>query len=425
MASLVWFGALLGIIASMSGTAGKQLLRFSELQKVKGTRASIALSKSALAIGLALNIVIGPLVDMASYAFAPQSIIAPLGGLDVVWNTLSAPCTLGEVLTPSLLLGCALIGGGATATSCVGSHEEQEYTLELLKDTFFREVVLAYIILLALWLAFNIVILIPRSAAPKGQPFASGDMVRGLSLGMTAGSIAGNMFCVKAFVEVVQASIAKGKAEYWLDWLPYVLFAGALFFATSNLYFLTKAMKEYEALFMGAVFEGSLIVSACISGCVVFDELKGMLWWEIMLYWIAVLVIIGGIAAVSLACTWKEDDVAGIHDVHKVVTSETSDEIVDASVSIEDVLGLPRKAASADNARAMVRRGSQTSPFRAVPLVIGAVTSGEFGGSEKSPSCNARGSGSPQLGRATESLPQRSVSFPVAGNGFRKAWTFK
>ena len=66
----------------------------------------------ALTTGLVLNTAFGPIVDMAAYAFAPQSLIAPFGGLDVVWNTLSAPYTLGETLTRPRILGCSLIAGG-------------------------------------------------------------------------------------------------------------------------------------------------------------------------------------------------------------------------------------------------------------------------------------------------------------------------
>jgi len=302
-ASLVWIGAVLAVFASMAGTTGKQLFRFSEMQRQKGTKQSLFVSRLAIAAGLTLNVAVGPLLDMSSYAFAPQGIIAPLSGLDVVWNTLSAPWTLGESLNRTLVAGCALICAGATATTFFHSHSDKEYTPEMLREVFMRWQLLAYLACLGLWLGFNVLVLMRRSAAPKGEPFKTGDVIRGLSLGMTAGSIAGNMFCVKAFVEIVQASIQYGRGDYWADWLPYVLLIGAVFFATSNLYFLTKAMREYEALFMGAVFEGSIITAACISGSVVFDELAGQEPWQICLYWLAVLVIVAGIATVCRGCT--------------------------------------------------------------------------------------------------------------------------
>merc|ERR1740129_1883561 len=100
------------------------------------------------------------------------------------------------------------------------------------------------------------------------------------------------MFCVKAFVEVCQGSIRDKNPAYWAHWFPYGLFAGAVVFALSNLYFLIKATREYEALFTGAVFEGSLITSACISGAVVFSELERLEPWQIATYWTAILGIV-------------------------------------------------------------------------------------------------------------------------------------
>merc|ERR1719343_2007132 len=283
----------------MTGTTGKQLFRFSELQHRKGTKVSLYTAKVTRVAAFVINTVLGPLIDMASYAFAPQSMIAPLGALDIVWNTMTAPCTLGETLTPRTLVGCALIFSGATATSFVGGKHDGTYTVEQIQDYILHWRTFVYLLCLAVWLLFNICVLIPRSASPRGEPWTSGDPWRGLSLGMTAGSLSGNMFCVKAFVEIVQGSIENRSGEYWAHWLPYLLLVCAVFFAVSNLYFLDKAMREYEALFMGAVFEGSVILAASVSGCVVFDELSYMDTWGIVVYWFALATILVGIRTVA------------------------------------------------------------------------------------------------------------------------------
>lgn len=342
MSNLWYVGVILGVLASMAGTAGKQMFRLSELMRQKDTKRSLYLSKAIFAGGLALNTAVGPLFDMASYAFAPQSLIAPLGALDVVWNTLTAPFFLGEQLNPPLCFGCALIGAGAVATSLVGSHEDKEMTIEVVEDLFLKWSTLIYLLLLGVWLAFNIVALIPRSSKPKGAPWATGDPIRGLSLGMTAGSIAGNMFCVKAFVELVQSSIENKSAENWEHWLPYVIFAGALFFALSNLYFLTKAMREYEALFMGAVFEGSLITAAAVSGVVIFAELEGLKWWKICLYWLALLGIVAGIYIVSLGAQRAHNEaIARSTSSLSTVVPEEDSETWASPVSVESGKKIP------------------------------------------------------------------------------------
>eukprot|EP00413_Alexandrium_margalefii_P016625 CAMPEP_0204548578 /NCGR_PEP_ID=MMETSP0661-20131031/23683_1 /ASSEMBLY_ACC=CAM_ASM_000606 /TAXON_ID=109239 /ORGANISM="Alexandrium margalefi, Strain AMGDE01CS-322" /LENGTH=54 /DNA_ID=CAMNT_0051555499 /DNA_START=29 /DNA_END=190 /DNA_ORIENTATION=+ len=54
----------------MSGTIGKQLIRLSETRKRKNP----AFSKTAFVIGMVVNTVCGPILDMAAYSFATQSL---------------------------------------------------------------------------------------------------------------------------------------------------------------------------------------------------------------------------------------------------------------------------------------------------------------------------------------------------------------
>jgi len=297
MAEQIWLGVLLAVLASMSGTIGKQLLRFSELKTQKG---STSLAAVAFVVGLTLNVAIGPFIDLSSYAFAPQTLIAPLCGLDVVWNTMLAPCTLGEKLTPKLVKGVVCIAIGAIGTSLFGHKEDKEYTLQVVQDTFVRPTVCLYLSCLALWLAFNILVLQAESSAPKEtQPWYRANRIRGLSLGMTAGSLAGNMFCAKAFVELVQTSIRQGDAEVLAHWITWVMLAGAVFFALSNLFFLQKAAREYQALFMGSVFVCAHIISACLSGYVVFADAENLAWWQVSFYWVMLMFVVAGIVIVA------------------------------------------------------------------------------------------------------------------------------
>jgi len=247
---------------------------------------------------------------------SPRKLIVPLAGLDVVWNTMLAPFTLGEKLTPKLIIGVVFIAVGAIGTSFFGRKDDKEYTLQIVEDTFVRPAVGIYLGFLALWLAFNILVLQSRSFAPQeDQPWYQGSRIRGVSLGMTAGSIQGNMFCANAFVELVKTSIRQRDAEVWAHWLPYVMFAGAVFFALSNVFFFQKAMRQYEALFMGAVFEGSTIISACTSGFVVFADAENLMWWQ-LLYWVMLMTLVAGIVLVAVGADQSiSDDKSSLSEV--------------------------------------------------------------------------------------------------------------
>mmetsp|Transcript_62701 Transcript_62701/g.161355 ORF Transcript_62701/g.161355 Transcript_62701/m.161355 type:complete len:421 (+) Transcript_62701:78-1340(+) len=282
MSNNLWYiGVLLEIVSTMSGTIGKQLIRLSELRK----RKSPHLANMAFYSGIVVNTAVGPIIDMAAYSFAAQSLIAPFGGLDVVWNALLAPFILNEKMTFRRGLGCALIVAGTSMAGAFGNHTDSEYTIEYIEETVVNVRVLVYFCFFFLWFLVNRFFLMQ-------QPV--GSSIRGVSLGCTAGTLAGNMFCVKASIELIQRSIHEGEGEIWLHWLPYVMLAGAAFFALSNVVYMTKGLQEYEALFMVTIYEGSMIVSGCVSGAIVLLDLRGLEPWRVGVYWLGVLIIVVG-----------------------------------------------------------------------------------------------------------------------------------
>ncbi len=48
-------------------------------------------------LGLSMAMAIGPLAEVSAYAFAPQSLLAPLDGFDVIWNILPKTQVAGRL----------------------------------------------------------------------------------------------------------------------------------------------------------------------------------------------------------------------------------------------------------------------------------------------------------------------------------------
>jgi len=274
-------GVIMAIGNTVLGTAGKQLIRMSELAKRERPR----MSRVFITLGLFTNSVVGPLIDMAAYSFAPQSLIAPFCGLDVVWNAALAPYILREKLTRARALGCFIIVIGTTFAGVFGNHVESEYTLEYLEDLLIKPRVAIYLGCFLVWFLLNRFFF---------MRFPAGSVVRGISLGLTAGTVAGNMFCVKAAMELIQRSISGPDPSIWLHWLPYVVLAGAVFFAVSTVFYMTAGLQEFEALFMVTIFEGSGIVSGCFSGSIVLLDMNGLEAWRVGMYWSGVGIIVIG-----------------------------------------------------------------------------------------------------------------------------------
>ena len=75
-------------------------------------------------LGLLLSFLVNPFLDFLSYNYAPQSLLAPLAGLSIMWNAVLAPLMLNEKLQQKdaagvfiICLGCSMVGVGAAKTS--------------------------------------------------------------------------------------------------------------------------------------------------------------------------------------------------------------------------------------------------------------------------------------------------------------------
>mmetsp|Transcript_110799 Transcript_110799/g.320217 ORF Transcript_110799/g.320217 Transcript_110799/m.320217 type:complete len:384 (-) Transcript_110799:259-1410(-) len=294
---MVFIGVLFEVAATMVGTAGKQLVSYSARAESKR---KAHLFKVA---GLLVTTLIGPVLDMAAYAFAPQAIIAPLNGLDIVWNTCSAPFTLGERVTRRHIVGSTLVFLGAMMTSLLGPHHAQVESLAWMQETFLSVRFLSYLATFAGFLLFSAVTL---SARPRGV----GDKARGVVLGTTAGGIAGNMYFISAGLGLLRSSAASGDWTAWSNWIPYPVLVCGVLVAVSNIPFMTKALQEYEAIFVVTLFEGSHIVVACVSGSWVLGEMDQEEPLRRAVYWCCVLVIVCGLLVIQSTARgnqWRGD----------------------------------------------------------------------------------------------------------------------
>eukprot|EP00929_Paragymnodinium_shiwhaense_P107580 TRINITY_DN73766_c0_g1_i1.p1 TRINITY_DN73766_c0_g1~~TRINITY_DN73766_c0_g1_i1.p1 ORF type:complete len:410 (-),score=75.12 TRINITY_DN73766_c0_g1_i1:610-1839(-) len=285
--SLVAIGVGCEVAATVLGTVGKQLVSYSA--KPSTTDELRALLKYT---GLTITTLLGPILDAAAYAMAPQSIIAPLDGLDVVWNTCSAPCTLGERLAKSHIVGTALIFLGSALSPLFGPHEERMVTLESMQETYSGWRFLTYMLGIGGVLLISFYLILVR-------PHGTGDAFRGIGLGVTAGAIAGNMFLLSDSLGLLRTCIQTGNWTAYQHFLPYLILVSAIVVAVLNIPFMTKGLEEFDALFMVATFTGTKILVASISAEWVLLEMVNSSWADTICYWMCLVVMFAGLAVVG------------------------------------------------------------------------------------------------------------------------------
>jgi len=288
--ALVYVGVLLEILAAALGTLSKQLIAISEHLK----------KPWLFHIGATINIAVGPLVDASAYAFAPQVIVAPFACLDVIFNALTAPYTLkwqNEVLTRAHFIGCGLVTCGASMTALFADTENVVYDVYMLEKQLLRPESLIY---------FTVELCGILTANYLLRRGLMTPMVRGISLGVIAGVLMGNVFFVKGLVSLARFSISTGDTQAWLRPTPYLMGGCAAGGAVIGHMFMRKGLGEYKGVFMVTIFEGAHITAACLSGCVVMSEMSGAPWWRYLCYWASVGTIIAGMLFINTAAADAE-----------------------------------------------------------------------------------------------------------------------
>lgn len=86
----------------------------------------------------------------------------------------------------------------------------------------------------------------------------------------------------------------------WVQPETYLIFAAALSSAGGGIYILDAGLREYDALYLVAIYQACLIVIGSISGVIFFHENTGMnTWWQSILYPVSIVTTVGGIIVLS------------------------------------------------------------------------------------------------------------------------------
>jgi len=317
---MIIIGIILEICAATIGTVSKQIIAASKHYD----------KQWMVILGMGLNMVVGPVVDASAYAFAPQVIIAPLACLDVILNAVTAPYTLHwqeEKLTRHHIIGTALVAIGASFTSVFANADNVVRSVTELEAQLLRPMSVGYLSVELMAICFIQVALRRKLLSP---------MFRGIAFGAVAGILMGNVFFLKGLIGIIQTSVGSGDYHAWLRPTPYLMIVAAVGGAVLGNVFMTKGLGEYKGVFMVTIFEGSHITAACLSGCMVMEEMAGAPWHQYLKYWFSVFLIIAGMLSVNLAAA--ESHIEPKQVDHKVLEEEDElniDEFDEATLSNE------------------------------------------------------------------------------------------
>lgn len=174
-------GAGLMIGKTMIIVLGMQLISYASRIEDGSRRCRIKI------LGIAMAMAIRPFAEITACAFAPQSLLTPLNGFDLVWNALLAPLTLGEKYKCGRLVGTLVVFVGSSLAPMAGPHAVTAMSLEKLRRIFLSERLLVYAAASLLCFLAGLAVLRRRTQLSRGHLLGK-DVVRGTLIGMGGGS---------------------------------------------------------------------------------------------------------------------------------------------------------------------------------------------------------------------------------------------
>lgn len=252
------FAILASLVCSTGATFGTIMQKIAQRHQLSlppSQRAPVCFSliiSWRWMLGLFLLVIMPVPFDLVSYSLAPQSLIAPLAGVTLIFTVIVGPCMLGETISRRELLVCGVICIGVTLTTVFGPKDEPEIDMELLIYLWSRTNMIAMeaVVWPIIGLCFAVVKLDPEKLRTW----------RPLFLSFLAGAFGGqqNIF-FKGVGILIRCSIEGTSSPFTSSWLSYV-------------WIVMAGLALFDAVLFLPLYTVMFLLSSTIFGSVYYDE---------------------------------------------------------------------------------------------------------------------------------------------------------
>ena len=262
-------GVALACLAATMNATGLNLQRLGQ-------------KKSSSAVNL-LGVVLAAscgVVDMISFSFAPQSVLAPFGSLSLIINLLLAAPMHGDRVSRSDLLSTALVISGVATCLANANTASVSRSYEQLAGLAGRQAARAW----ALVLGTLIGLAATRLRNAGDGPASAGRFLYPL--------LAGGLGSVTALSGKAVGELLKAGAP-----MHVVAAVGALLGCTavSQTVLLNKGVGKFSSLLVVPIFVAAFVTGNAVGGGLVFDEFSGMTEQQMRSYPVGLALLVGGV----------------------------------------------------------------------------------------------------------------------------------
>jgi len=228
---------------------------------------------------------ISSLTNYVSFAFAASSLLAALGGTQLLANLVNARCVLGEKASTHHLASIALLLVGMTMSAVFASHTTKTYSLGQLQQLYAEPLYIALEAVLAAYVVAAFALLYRDDAHSKksGLPSPSALSSAGLGLSSTTRALlyASASACVgtqsvlqsKVLAELIKACILMHDWSAFKSAFTICVLVWCLLTLGFWLRALRRCLTLFDATLIVPTMQCSWVLAATVQGMTFFREL--------------------------------------------------------------------------------------------------------------------------------------------------------
>lgn len=338
---LVMVGVVIASLASFVTCLGLNLQKLSLCAPENANKTSFQQPKWVAGL---VCVVVGSIIDFLSFGLAPQSLLAPLAALSLVWNLGMASYLLGEKYTRADIYATILIFVGTGVTISYASHEEKDYDLATLMDLWGQERMLSYGILVPMLLGLHYAFIkVAESGRVTGR---NGKFLRLTGYAGFAGIIGGqSLLFAKSAVELLKDAFHGSDAFFHIQ--TYLIIGAMTGCLLLQITYLNTALKNFDSLYVIPVYESYWIIAGVVGGLVYFGEMEQFDQYQRRMFVLGCFITFSGL----FVLTQKESSASGDMDKGQYVEVAKFDSFEGDSfdVDIDTDVNIKGRASSSSN----------------------------------------------------------------------------
>eukprot|EP00099_Drosophila_melanogaster_P018492 NP_609586.1 spichthyin, isoform A [Drosophila melanogaster] len=278
----------------------KALIRLSRYGEVRASAGGFGYLREWIWWAGLLTMGVGEAANFAAYAFAPASLVTPLGALSVIISAVMASRFLNEKLNLLGKIGCFLCILGSTIIVIHSPKEKEIEDLQLLFDMLLDPVFILYVICIVGSTVFVACFIAPRHGHTN--------VVVYIFLCSGIGSL--TVMSCKALGLAIRQTLNNG-GNVFLTWMPWFLILVTVTFIAIQMNYLNKALDIFNTSIVTPVYYVMFTTLVIAASAILFKEFTHMRFDDILGDVCGFLIVI---TAVFLLNAFRDIDIS-LNDV--------------------------------------------------------------------------------------------------------------